>query len=193
MTEGATPVSAVNGCARSALAPLRAGWRPLTAALRRGPHVRGNPAQITTRTTLMNSSIHHTATKIESREVANDERMQMLPRHFGRDMLTVEYAVYAFMRKLTSEYRGGYWTFFELSNGGFYMAPEGETTFHISVDGNGFDGSMSADAAGITACLFALSHLSFQISNGSIANHYHQLRDFALEHAEAGAILAAID
>jgi Antirestriction protein len=141
----------------------------------------------------MNSFIHVTSQKIYAWEVGNDERMQMLPRHFGRDMLTVEYAVHAFMRKLASEYRGGYWTFFELSNGGFYMAPEGETTFHVSVDGNGFEGAMSADAAGITACLFALSHLSFQIRNDSIANHYHQLRDFALEHAEAGAILAAID
>ena len=104
----------------------------------------------------MNSSIDNTSQKIEAREVGNDERMQMLPKHFGRDMLTVEYAVYAFMRKLASEYTGGYWTFFELSNGGFYMAPEGESTFQICVEGNGFEGAMSADAAGITACLFAL-------------------------------------
>jgi hypothetical protein len=52
---------------------------------------------------------------------------------------------------------------------------------------------MSADAAGITACLFALSHLSFQTKNEKIAEHYHLLRDFALEHAEASIILAAID
>ncbi len=141
----------------------------------------------------MNSSIESASQNVQAREVRNDERMQMLPKHFGRDMLTVEYAVYAFMRKLASEYRGGYWTFFELSNGGFYMAPEGENTFQISVDSNGFNGPMSADAAGITACLFALSHLSFQVRNDSVANHYHQLRDFALEHAEAGAILSAID
>jgi hypothetical protein len=57
----------------------------------------------------------------------------------------------------------------------------------------GFEGQMSADAAGITACLFALSHLSFQIQHENIENHYHQLRDCALEHAEAGVILAAID
>jgi len=141
----------------------------------------------------MSSSIDYTSQKIEAREVSNDERMQMLPKHFGRDMLTVEYAIYAFMRKLAREYTGGYWTFFELSNGGFYIAPECESTFQICVDTNGFDGTMSADAAGITACLFALSHLSFQIRNESIANHYHQLRDFALGHAEACAILGAID
>ena len=73
------------------------------------------------------------------------------------------------------------------------MAPAHDTPYNVSVDTNGFEGSMSADAAGITACLFALSHLSFQIQHESIAEHYHQLRDFALDHAEASAILAAID
>ena len=63
----------------------------------------------------MNTSIDCTSQMIQAREVGNDERMQMLPRHFGRDMLTVEYAVYAFMRKLTTQYAGEYWTFFELS------------------------------------------------------------------------------
>jgi len=141
----------------------------------------------------MNSSINTTSQTIEAREVANDERLQTLPRHFGRHMLTVEYAVYAFMRKLANPYSGGYWAFFELSNGGFYMVPECDTELSICVDGNGFDGTMSADAAGITVCLFALSHLSFQIADDSIAQHFHLLRDFALKHAEASAILAAID
>jgi hypothetical protein len=151
----------------------------------------GNPAQITTRNTLMNSI--DTTTQIEAREIANNERLQALPRHFGRHMLNVEHAAYAFMRKLAKQYSGGHWEFFELSNGGFYMAPECESTFSIFVDGNGFEGTLSADATGIVACLFALSHLSFQIPDESIAQHYHQLRDFALEHAEARAILSAID
>ena len=161
--------------------------------MRREARASGNPAPITKGTAVMNSSLDYTPHRVQAREIANDERMQTLPRHFGREMLAVEYAIYAFMRKLARQYTGGYWTFYELSNGGFYMAPECETTFHVSVDGNDFQGTMSADAAGITACLFALSHLSFQIPSGTIANHYHQLRDFALEHAEAGAILAAID
>ncbi len=141
----------------------------------------------------MNSSINTTAQTIEAREVANEARLQSLPRHFGRHMLTVESAVYAFMRRLANQYSGGYWAFFELSNGGFYMAPKCDTELSICVDGNGFEGTMSADAAGITVCLFALSHLSFQIADDRIAEHFHRLRDFALEHAETSAILAAID
>jgi hypothetical protein len=130
---------------------------------------------------------------IAAREVTECERMQMLPKHFGRDMLTVEYAIFAFMRKLSQRYTGGYWNYFELSNGGFYMAPRSDTDFLVNVEGNGFTGEMSAQAAGITACLFALSHLSFQTNNAKIAEHYHLLRDFALDHTEAGVILAAID
>jgi hypothetical protein len=141
----------------------------------------------------MNSCINTTSQTIEAREIANDERLQSLPRHFGRHMLTVESAVYAFMRRLANPYSGGYWAFFELSNGGFYMAPECDSELSVCVDGNGFEGTMSAEAAGITVCLFALSHLSFQIADESIAEHFHRLRDFALEHAEASVILAAID
>lgn len=130
---------------------------------------------------------------IEAHEVPDEERIHILPKHFGRHMLSVEYAIYTFMGELAAAYGGAFWKFIELSNGGFYMAPLGQATFDIRVEGNGFEGVMSGDAAGITACLFAFSHLSFQIPDDRIANHFHQLRDFALEHAEASSILAAID
>jgi hypothetical protein len=141
----------------------------------------------------MNFSIENESSAIVAREVEENERLQMLPRHFGRDMLTVEYAIFAFMRKLSAQYTGGYWTYYELSNRGFYMAPQSGSRFLIAVDTNDFAGEMSSDAAGITACLFALSHLSFQVRNDQIAEHFHFLRDFALEHTEASVILAAID
>jgi antirestriction protein len=141
----------------------------------------------------MSLSIDTPSQRIEAREILEIERLQILPRHFGRHLVTVEHAVYTFMRELSQEYTGGYWSYFELSNGGFYMAPIQETLLNVAVDTNGYAGQMSADAAGITACLFALSHLSFQIQHESIASHFHHLRDFALDHAEASAILAAID
>jgi Antirestriction protein len=141
----------------------------------------------------MNFSIENESSAIVAREVEENERLQMLPRHFGRDMLTVEYAIFAFMRKLSAQYTGGYWTYYELSNRGFYMAPQSDSRFLVAVDTNDFTGEMSSDAAGITACLFALSHLSFQVRTDQIVEHFHLLRDFALEHAEASVILAAID
>ena len=140
----------------------------------------------------MNTAAYHTHAPIEAHQVPDDARIHTLPRHFGQHMLTVEDAVYRRMRRVAPEYSGGYWHFYELSNGGFYMAPECEPLL-LRVEGNGYEGLMSSQAAGITTCLFAFSHLSFRIPDAVISSHYYQLRDFALEHREAAAILAAID
>ena len=140
----------------------------------------------------MNTSADRAPQPIEARQVTDEARIETLPRHSGRYMLAVEDADYRFMRQLAKDYSGGYWRFYELSNGGFYMAPECEPLV-LQVQGNGYAGRRSAEAAGITACLFAFSHLSFRIPDEVISGLYYQLRDFALEHAEASAILAAID
>lgn len=54
---------------------------------------------------------------------------------------------------------------------------------------------MSADALGITVCLYAYSHLSFGDDEFSeiCARQYHLLRDYVFNHPEARSILAAID
>jgi len=132
-------------------------------------------------------------TSVVAQRVDDSERMMALPRHFGERLLIFEGAVYDFMRRFAADYDGGYWQFYELSNGGFYMAPDGGA-FRFSVDTNGYEGEMSADAAGITVCLFACSHLSFRYSEDAVyGDHFHFLREFAAEHSEASAIFAAID
>jgi hypothetical protein len=131
-------------------------------------------------------------TQIKAARVPDHERMDTLPRHFGRHLLAVEDAAYRWLRELSKDYSGGYWHFYELSNGGFYMVPEFES-LRIRVAGNGYHGVMSGDAAGITACLFALSHLSFQIPNETASQHFHWLLEFTTQHREASAIMAATD
>ena len=106
--------------------------------------------------------------------------------------MTVEHKIYNLMGQFVADYKGGFWDFFELSNGGFYMVPQ-VPSVRLSVDSNGFDGRMSADAAGITVCLFAFSHLAFEHNGEVYCRHFHWLRDFALGHVEAGQIFAAID
>lgn len=141
----------------------------------------------------MNSSIQSCDQKIEAYRVSEHARMGTLPRHFGRHMMTVEGLVYDLMRQYSADYDGGIWHFYELSNGGFYMSPRMPEPVRFSVDTNGYEGSMSADAVGITVCLFCFSLLSFQYTDEVFAKHYHWLREFALGHKEAGAIFAAID
>ena len=134
-----------------------------------------------------------TRTPVVAQQVDDSERMMALPRHFGQHLLIFEGAVYGFMRRFAADYDGAYWQFYELSNGGFYMSPDGGP-FRFSVDTNGYEGEMSADAAGVTVCLFACSHLSFRYSEAEVfGEHFHLLREFAAQHAEASAIFAAID
>ena len=96
---------------------------------------------------------------------------------------------------IAENYSGGYWDFYTLSNGGFYMSPRHDEPFNVSCE-NGFEGQLSADAMGIVVCLYAYSHLSFSGRNGFdevCAEHYHLLREFALDHDEALGIFSAID
>lgn len=120
-------------------------------------------------------------------------RQRALHTAFGRHCVLVERAVYGMLRRLCPEYDGGYWHFYNLSNGGFYLAPDRAGTLCLSCEGNGYERSMSADAAGIVASLMALSHLSFEAEDDNIATSFHLLREFAANHPERRAIWGAID
>ena len=127
--------------------------------------------------------------------VPEDQRLHITERLFGIHFpLRIEPVVFSITERMAEDYNGGYWDFYTLSNGGFYMAPSTEDTFNVCCD-NQYQGSLSADALGITACLYAYSHLSF--SNGRFARvcacHYHRLREYMFEHPEVRAILGATD
>ena len=137
-----------------------------------------------------------TQSTITRKQVNDKQRIQHTADLFGiKFPLNIEPAVYSIAGNLATKYKGAYWEFYSLSNGGFYMAPYSDKPYQVSCD-NGFEGSLSADALGIAACLYAYSHLSFT-ANPAFAdlcsNHYQWLRSYMLEHVEAAAILAAID
>ena len=109
--------------------------------------------------------------------------------------MRLEPTTFSFADHMAENYSGGYWDFFTLSNGGFYMHPQSDEPFTVSCE-NGHEGLLNADALGIVACLYAYSHLSFYAGGGFdevCAEHYHRLREFALNHDEAGGIFSAID
>lgn len=136
------------------------------------------------------------STTITRNKISTNLRIKHTAELFGiRFPLNIEPAIYAITGNIAAEYDGAYWEFYSLSNGGFYMAPSLDRLYEVSCD-NGYEAKLSADALGIAACLYAYSHLSFS-SNQAFAeicaNQYHWLREFMLEHAEASAILGAID
>lgn len=134
--------------------------------------------------------------RITRQRIAEEQRCTVTADHFGVHFpLQLEPSIFALAANLSSDYVGGYWDFYTLDNGGFYMAPDSGPRFQV-ISPNGYEGFMSADAFGIAVCLFTFSHLSFsnreEFAN-ACARHYHWLREFAMDHAEAGAILAACD
>ncbi|WP_147061408.1 antirestriction protein, partial [Kozakia baliensis] len=105
-----------------------------------------------------------------------------------------EAQLYNFAQKLCPDYRGGFWSFYRLSNTGLYAAPEMErATVPVQWADNFFDGEMSPDAFGIVATLFALSAACCVSPSDVLAARYDTLRDFAAEHDERNLIFRAID
>lgn len=135
-------------------------------------------------------------TIIHRKELNVGERTDVPAGLFGVFFpMRMEPYIYTVTGRLAPEYRGGYWTMYTLSNGGFYMSPLTAKDFVVACD-NGYEGRLSADALGITACLYAYSHLSFggdTVFTELCAEQFHLLREYALDHPEAGAIMAAID
>lgn len=127
--------------------------------------------------------------------VPETRRMEFLPGLFGRKLMLVgERTVYQLMSWLAPEdYTGGMWRFHEQGRQPLFLSPDTDKRLRISCETNGYQGEASAEAAGIIATLFALSHLSFRHEADQLAETYARLYAFAGDHAEAGEIFAVID
>jgi hypothetical protein len=118
----------------------------------------------------------------------------MIAKLFGVAFpMKIEPSVFSIASLLADSYNGGFWEFYMLSNGGFYMAPKQQ--FEVRCP-NQHTGTLTGDAFGLVCCMYVYSHCSFDSDKKLSAlctRHYHRLRDYALQHAEANAILQAID
>jgi len=108
----------------------------------------------------------------------------------------IEPRIFTTAESLSHSYRGGCWEMYALSNGGFYMAPETNRVLPVSAP-NGFKSEMSADAFGITVCLYVFSLASFDRRKprlaGTCTEQFYLVREFALDHPESAAIFGATD
>lgn len=122
-------------------------------------------------------------------------RQRFYPDLVGlRNMGRFESLLFTWARTLSGAYDGGYWEFFTFpDDGAGYAVPRMASPVEVVVDGNGFSGELSAEAFGIVVSLFALNHLAALTPDDLVVNRYYSLREFALQHAEAAVIAAAID
>lgn len=131
--------------------------------------------------------------------IADTQRLTFWPKHFGTipQWILLEPRIFAWMDRLSADYHGGIWQFYTLSNGGAFMAPEaGEDSDKKWALFNGMNGNgaeLSAEAAGIAACLLEYSRHACCTECDAMTEHYYRLRDYALNHPECRAILHIID
>jgi len=139
--------------------------------------------------------------KIVKTEVCEDQRLDFLPWKLPNGFFSFENLVYSYMDHLCEEYDGGYWDFYDLSNGGFFMAlhTEDDSMMIRGLD-NGYEAAMSPEAAGVVVTLYALSHMlndprftKEEESETRLHDHYWRLREFADQHLESRKIRGAID
>ena len=125
-----------------------------------------------------------------------NERIIYTAKLFGAHFpFRLEPFIFDMAGRLSRDYRGGYWEMYALDNGGFYMIPDEDTPFQVECM-NGYEGTLSADAFGITICMYAYSNLSFsdipELAE-VCTKQYHLLREYMFKHPEVRGILAAID
>jgi len=126
--------------------------------------------------------------------VDDDKRLDFLPFYFGVKMMIVgEAYVYQFMRDLSEgQYTGGYWNYYEVSSGTFYLALKGDERFTLTSP-SGQTETMSADAAGIVCTLYTLGRLAALVGKEEFVDMYHLLIAYSSNHPESTAIRALID
>ena len=133
---------------------------------------------------------------VTRRLIPEEQRCAHVEKLFGAHFpLQLEPVIYGITGRMAESYRGGYWNFYALESGGFYIAPDDDRVFQVSCD-NYWTGELSADALGIVSCLYSYSHMSFSkdaVFGRLMADHYHLLRAYMFEHPEVAAILGAID
>ena len=129
--------------------------------------------------------------------IPDEQRINFWPQHFSSipQWITLEPRIFAWMDRLCDEYSGGIWSFYTLSNGGAFMAPDADSDdkWYLFNGMNGNGAEMSSEAAGVAVCLIEYSHHACRTECDAMTEHYYRLRDYALQHPESSSILRIID
>lgn len=159
-------------------------------------------------------SFEPTIPAITAADVKAKARMRFLPTLFGSAYLRGESAVFSLAQYYSEDYQGGSWRFAELSCGGGFMYPDGDRTYQVDVQGNGFSGRMNAEVFGMFITSMALNRLSWQAYEASqeakaknrqamydsleslcdkLIRHQEFLKAYADQHPDSNQFYRAID
>jgi len=131
---------------------------------------------------------------ITKTRVKDASRLNFLPLFTGKYFMQYEQLIYRKLLEASQgQYDGGYWDYYTLSNGGFFMELDSQTRFNMQCIDNGYSGQMSAEAASLGVNLCIQNLFAWEINAQIYSKHYYQLRAYAIEHDEAAEILGFID
>lgn len=134
---------------------------------------------------------------IKATLVPHDKRSGFLSRYLGNAAFIGEMRLFQFMDRLCPAYKGAFWEFVELSNGSMFLYPKmSQEKVDCNWPENFSSETVTPEAAGITACLFLFSHLSFELKGDALEKVcmlYENLREYMYGHPEARQIIALTD
>ncbi|MEJ1961061.1 MAG: antirestriction protein [Gammaproteobacteria bacterium] len=136
--------------------------------------------------------INHKPVGLFATEVRADQQLDVLKRYLGLPGDRIEGEIYGLMRRLSPTFQQGVWRLYEVSNGSIYLAPCIESV-GIHVERTSFAATLSGDAAGVVVSLLGLREAYRTWGKEELCTALIRLRDFAQQHAERDAILAATD
>ena len=92
--------------------------------------------------------------------VEGSARLQFLPKHFGKHHLEAARNLHFYLEKFCNDSsKAKDWRFYELSNGGFYLAPGVDEVLLLDIPRNHLKKYLSADVVGIICTLYTLDAL----------------------------------
>ncbi len=128
------------------------------------------------------------------RKVADNRRSNFLHKMTGNQFLRFEGLAYNLADNFSENYNGGYWDFYALDNGGFFMALDKKDTYRFVNAMNYTDIELDGVAFGAVITLFALGILAER--SQFVADKYYLLRDAIsniFDKETASKIYRAID
>jgi len=141
------------------------------------------------------------APQLSRRTMSDDEALNLLTPYYPMyaPLQFFETKVFELLRAWCDDYDGGTWTYYELSNGAWYLSPN-DTEPYCVRDAYRCLHTMSPDGAGLTASLYLLNHLAWyfhekgdKTKRDAVTEHYHALRMYTYGHVDAVAIWRVLD
>lgn len=148
----------------------------------------------------MKRLISNSKTPIFATKVPVRERMRCFAGLFEDHFIDTENAVYSFAENIVVGYRGEFWDFYRLSNGGFFISPRKALLYDVMTSFanqqkcfiKDFRGEMSARATGLVVCIYAYEFMTKRTSDPVFEAQSWLLKEYAVQHPERTKIMAAI-